>query len=138
MKNYLHKPFTVDEVITYPFQMSPYKSPSPDGYSASFLQANWGAIGDKVCKSVLKFLNDGDSLTMNQNFIPLFPKDKELVKLTDYHPNSLCNVLYKIIASLSQSTHAYSAHIISTNQSVFIPSHSLLIMFWLPMRFFMP
>lgn len=61
--------------------MSPYKSPHPDGYFASVFQAIWEVLGDNVCHSVLKFLNDEDSLTdINQTYITLIPKVKEQLR----------------------------------------------------------
>jgi hypothetical protein len=103
------------------------KSPGPDGYSAGFFQRSWPIVRGEVCKTVLDFLNYGifDS-SLNDTHIVLIPKIKNPVNVTDFRPISLCNVLYKIVAKvLANKMKIVLPHIISYNQSAFIPGRHI-------------
>lgn len=47
---------------------------------------------------LLECLNEGNSIfDLNETFITLIPKIKDLVFTVDFRPISLCNVVYKIL-----------------------------------------
>jgi hypothetical protein len=72
---------------------------------------------------VLAFLNDGifqDEI--NHIYIALIPKVKTQTFITEFHPISLCNVIYKLIAKvLANRMKKVLPTIISPSQSAFIP-----------------
>lgn len=78
-------------------QMYPLKALSPDGMPSIFFQYFWSTSEAVVTKMVLDFLNHGISPpNFNETHIVLIPKVKEPKRITEYRPNNLCNVVYKI------------------------------------------
>ena len=66
---------------------------------------------------------------VNHTFIALIPKLKNLMKVSESRPISLCNVLYKIISkTLANRLKTILLDLISSNQSAFIPSSLFLTM----------
>jgi hypothetical protein len=122
------KPFVAEEVVMALGQMHPLKSLGPDGFSACFYQRSWDTVKKEVCKSVLDFLNHGIfDPSINCTHIALIPKIKSPISLTDYRPISLCNVLYKFSSKvLANGLKKVLPHIISPNQSVFIPGRLIM------------
>ena len=58
-------------------------------------------MGEVVVTVVLDFLNDGIILlALNHTNIVLIPKVKNLEKMSNFRPISLCNVIYKIISKV--------------------------------------
>ena len=83
----------------------------------------WHIVGDNVVSVVLEFLNTSYLLPdLNHTYIVLIPKIKNPVKVSDYRPISLCNVIYKINAKvLANRLKQVLPHIISPTQSAFVP-----------------
>lgn len=96
-------------------------------FGAVFYQTHWEVIGEKVCTTVLEFLNGGTlSLSINSTFIAHIPKVQHPTSFNKFKPISLCNVLYKIITKiLANRLKRVLPSILSLNQSVFI--HGRLI-----------
>lgn len=71
----------------------------------------------------LKFLNGGGSVeSINQTFIVLIPKIKNIVRVSNFRPISLCNVLYKIIAkTIANRLNRCYLMLIYISQSGFVP-----------------
>jgi hypothetical protein len=79
-------------------------------------------VGEDVCKIVLNVLNSGVmNIGMNFTHIALVPKITNPVKVTDFRPISLCNVIYKLISKvLANRLKVWLPKIISPYQSAFI------------------
>ena len=101
MINMLTREFTGSEVKTALNQRYPLKSPGPDSTPPLFFQHFWPTIGNVVTKTVLDFLNLGIyPPNFNDTHIVLIPKVKELKRITNYCPISLCNVVYNLLRRL--------------------------------------
>ncbi|XP_062171134.1 uncharacterized protein LOC133876926 [Alnus glutinosa] len=123
MNHKLLRPFTGDEVRCALFQMHPFKSPGPDGFSARFFQQSWGVVGSDVTRVVLNVLNGGlIEGGINSTYICPVPKINSPSKVSDFRPISLCDVIYKIISKvLANRLKQVLPFIISSEQSAFIP-----------------
>ena len=91
--------------------------------NALFYQKFWHIVGDTVVSAAFEFLNSGHTLpTLNHTHIVLIPKVKNPVKMSDFRPTSLCNVIYKIIAKvLANKLKQVLPQIIAPTQSAFVP-----------------
>ncbi|KAL5563396.1 hypothetical protein UlMin_033143 [Ulmus minor] len=118
----LEQVFVAEYVKTAVFQMAPTKSPGADGMSTIFYQKFWPIVGEEVTAACLGFTNGGLSLgSINETIITLMPKIKNLTRITEFRPISLCNVLYKIISKmLANRLRKVMGTIISKGQSTFI------------------
>lgn len=80
-------------------------------------------MGNKVCSIVLDFLN-GDVFdnAFNYTYIVLISKSKNPSKASDFKPNSLCNVIYKLASKiLVNGLKLIMSSIFSNNQNAFLP-----------------
>ena len=103
--------------------MHPSKTPGPDGMIAFSFQKFWHKLGADVTNAVLSCLNSDIILqNINNTHIALIPKTKDPELITQYHPISLCNVLYKIISKMLVNRLKLNLpNLISNSQSAFVP-----------------
>ena len=127
MNEELLKEPTDAEIKDATFAINPDKAPGPDGFSASFFQANWDVVGPDVTKEIKTFFETG-ILRPSQNVthVRLIPKITGAKGVSDYRPIALCNVYFKIISKLlALRLKPTLQAIISENQSAFIPDRAI-------------
>ena len=109
------------------FAIHPDKASGPDGFFASFFQANWIAVGPAIVAEIREFFITGCMPdTINRTHVRLIPKGQNTLKVEDYRPIALCNVYYKIILKLlSLRLRPVLNEIISENQSAFLPGRAI-------------
>ena len=124
----LKRTFQGSEVHSAPKQMYHLKSLGPDGMPPLFFQHFWPSIGQLVTKTVLDFLNFGIAPPMfNDTHVVLIPKNKDPKNISDYHPISSCNVIFKLASKvIANKLKKILPFIISDTQSAFV--HGRLIM----------
>ncbi|KAL4342331.1 hypothetical protein GQ457_08G026080 [Hibiscus cannabinus] len=103
-------PFTDDEIL-YAFQdIDLCKAPDIDGLPGSFYRQQWDLTGQDIlhlCHSLIS--HRIDMTLVNKMVIALISKVKDLVRMKQLCPISLCMVVYKIVSKvlgLSASLHA--------------------------------
>ncbi|CAM8943237.1 unnamed protein product [Rhodiola kirilowii] len=123
MAQKLCKPVTELEIQAAVFQMGPTKVPGPDRFHALFYQKFWHIIKDKVIDTILRVFKDGKlEEGMNETLIVLIPKYRNLKKVEEFRPISLCNVSAKIVMKiLANRLKDILPLIISETQSAFVP-----------------
>lgn len=116
-----------DEIREEMFAIHPDKAPGPDGFSASFFQSNWEAVGPAICCEIKSFFVSGSLPNkINNTNIRLIPKITTPIKVSDYRPIALCNVYYKAISKLLAIRLKPVLHeIISEFQSAFVPDRAI-------------
>ena len=99
MNSKLSRAFTREEVVSALKQLHPLKSPGSDGMSTLFFQKYWNIVGTNVSNMVLNVLKSGMSLSnINKTNIALVPKTNNPLRMTEFRPISLCNVVYKLVS----------------------------------------
>jgi len=123
----IHAP-TQKEMKNACFAIHPDKAPGPEGFSASFFQANWATMGPHIIKEIQAFFSSGILPSkINHTHVRLIPKITSPKKVVDYRPIALCSVYYKIIAKLiSKRLQLVLQGIISENQSAFVTKRAIL------------
>uniref|UniRef100_A0A453H0Z0 Reverse transcriptase domain-containing protein n=1 Tax=Aegilops tauschii subsp. strangulata TaxID=200361 RepID=A0A453H0Z0_AEGTS len=123
MNDMLYAPFSEEEVSNALFQIGPLKAPGTDGFPARFYQRSWAVMKGEITAAVLEFFKTGIMPEgVNDTAIVLIPKVPFPKELKEFHPISLCNVVYKIVSKcLVNRLRPLLADLISENQSAFIP-----------------
>ena len=93
--------FTREEVVVALKQMEPLKAPGPNGLPPLFFQHYWQAVRDDVTEAVLSCLSTGViPSSINRTFITLIPKVKSPLKVSEFRPIPLCNIIYKLVSKV--------------------------------------
>ena len=125
--NMLIKDSTAEEIREATFAIHPDKAPGPDGFSASFFQANWETVGPTVIAEIKNFFSTGViRSSQHETHVRLIPKNTGAKKVYDYRPIALCNVYFKIISKMLSLRIKPVLHaIISENQSAFTSGRAI-------------
>lgn len=118
---------TSEEIHLALLAIHPGKAPGPDGFSASFFQANWVTVGADIVKEIQHFFTSGSlPRTINSTHVRLIPKSTTAKLVSDYRPIALCNVYYKIISKLlAHRLKQILPDLISENQSAFVHGRAI-------------
>lgn len=122
LSSFLDLDFTAEDIRRVVFDIGTLKAPGKDGFPALFFQRFWDKVGPSVTRACLECLNKGASMeSMNETIITLIPKLKNSVRMSEFRPISLCNVIYKIIAkSIANRFRVVLDGVVSESQSAFI------------------
>eukprot|EP00253_Pinus_taeda_P033311 PITA_33311 len=125
---FLEADVTNNEIKTTLFAMEPDKAPSPDGFTARFLQNCWQIVEKDLCRMVQKSQacqKIGGSI--NSAFLALIPKEKGANSFTRFRPISLCNIGYKLITKvIANRLKIILPDIIPENQGGFIHGRQIV------------
>lgn len=109
------------------FYMGRYKSPGPDGMTVTFYKHYWGIVHEATVKEVQVFFQSGIlRKASNHTFITLIPKSDNPLRVDQYRPIALCNVIFKIITKiLATRLRLVLDSIIHPSQAAFIPNRCI-------------
>lgn len=92
---------STSEITKQFFKLNPNKAPGPDGLISGFFKASWDILGEEVILSVQHFFASSFlHSAANSTILSLIPKFPGATKITDYHPISCLNTVYKVISRL--------------------------------------
>lgn len=97
----LEAPPHLHEIESAVFELGPNKAPGPDGVNARLIQGNWAAFKPSVENKVTIFFETSClSPFISKSNMVLIPKKDNPVRVTNFRPISICNVIYKIISKI--------------------------------------
>jgi hypothetical protein len=104
------------------------KAPGPDGFSMAFFQACCVVLKEDIMKVFPDFHARGKfERSLNASFISLILKTLGAVDLKDFHPSSLVQNIYKIIAKiLANKLKMVLEKLISKSHNAFIRGRQVL------------
>ena len=114
--------FQAKEVYQALKQVATLTTLGPNGMSPIFYKSFWHIVGKDVTAVVLNALNSHIiPECINTTFISLIPKIKNLKKVADFRPISLCNVIYKLNAKVvANHLKKFLVQTVPDSQSVFL------------------
>ena len=113
-------PYHAMEVLEALKMMHPNKAPGPDGLNALFFPVILGCFQSGFGHFEWKA---GPSCpTLNHTNVVLITKIPNATKLVNFHPVSLCNVIYKLVIKvITNRLKNLLPKVISVTQSAFTP-----------------
>jgi len=122
MNALLNREFQEMEIEKALRKMDPTMAPGPDGIPPLFYQHYWSTVRNNVICTTLNFLNHGIAPPkFHETRIVLIPKTKDLERVTDYRPISLCNVAYKLASKVVENRmKVVLQEVVCENQSAFV------------------
>lgn len=102
MNEDLSKAYSREEIYAALHQMKPLIAPGPNIIPSIFFKKFWHIVRDSLIELVLQILSTCQfPLDLKHTFISLNPKRNPIVTAVDFHPISLCNVIYKLISKVT-------------------------------------
>eukprot|EP00253_Pinus_taeda_P017577 PITA_17577 len=119
---------TIEEVEEVVLNMKKGKAPGPDGFTVEFYQAGWHFLGQEILEVVEEScLKQKIWPGINSTFLTLIPKSNNSEEAQGFRPIALCNVIYKIIATLIvKKLKPLLPSIISPEQTGFVEGRQIL------------
>eukprot|EP00253_Pinus_taeda_P009398 PITA_09398 len=104
------------------------KAPGPDGFTVEFFQAGWNFLASDVLEVVEEArINQRTWPGINSTLLTLIPKTNQADHADGFRPIALCNVIYKIVASImAQRLKLILPSIISPEQTGFVEGRQIL------------
>ena len=91
---YCYQDFLVAENLVAKSQFSCSEALRLDGFHVAFYHKYWDVVSTQVTLACLGVLNGGNLVeVVNATNIVLIPKKKVPVRLVEYRPISLCNII---------------------------------------------
>nr|XP_048336943.1 uncharacterized protein LOC107411956 [Ziziphus jujuba var. spinosa] len=114
---------TAEEIHNTVKRMHPIKAPGPDGMPALFFQKYWSTVGEDVVSLIQNaFRTIIFPPAINNTYMVLIPKTKQISSFNHLRPISLCNSVYKALSKLlADRIRPFLDKIISPFQAAFIP-----------------
>ncbi|GKV27934.1 hypothetical protein SLEP1_g37047 [Rubroshorea leprosula] len=127
-KEWLERPFSVEEIEEGLRSCDGSKAPGPDGYNFNFLKFAWHCIKEDFINFFSEFHRNGKLVRgLNSSFIALIPKKLNAVELKDFRPISLIGCVYKLLAKvLANRLKTVISEIVSDTQSAFVGGRQLV------------
>ncbi|GLT56373.1 hypothetical protein SLA2020_294170 [Shorea laevis] len=127
-KEWLERPFTVEEIEEGLKSCEGSKAPGPDGYNFNFLKFFWNSIKDDFVEFFGEFHQNGKLVRgLNSSFLTLIPKKLNPRELKDFRPISLIGCVYKLLSKVLANRLKYAMpEIISETQSAFVGGRQLV------------
>eukprot|EP00253_Pinus_taeda_P035515 PITA_35515 len=124
----LMRKITMEEVEDIVRNMKRNKAPGPDGYTVEFFQAGWKFLAIEVLEVVEEArINQRIWPGINSTLLTLIPKTNQAEQADGFRPIALCNVIYKIVASIvAQRLKLILPSIISPEQTGFVEGRQIL------------
>jgi len=119
---------TLEEVEEVVKGLKGNKAPRPYGYTAEFYQACWNFIGEEILEVLEEVcIHQKVWPGLNSTLLTLIPKSAHSESVEGFRPITLCNVIYKIIATLMvKKLKPILPNIISPEQTGFMEGRKIL------------
>eukprot|EP00253_Pinus_taeda_P001856 PITA_01856 len=124
----LMRKITMEEVEDIVRNMKRNKAPGPDGYTVEFFQAGWKFLAAEVLEVVEEArINQRIWPRINSTLLTFIPKTNQADQANGFRPIALCNVIYKIVASVvAQRLKLILSSIISPEKTGFVEGRQIL------------
>ncbi|GKU90755.1 hypothetical protein SLEP1_g4707 [Rubroshorea leprosula] len=127
-KDWLERPFSVEEIEEGLRSCEGSKAPGPDDYNFNFLKFAWHCIKEDFINFFSEFHCNGKLVRgLNSSFLTMIPKKLNAVELKDYRPISLIGCVYKLLVKvLANRLKSVISEIVSETQSAFVRGRQLV------------
>ncbi|GLT33525.1 hypothetical protein SLA2020_081070 [Shorea laevis] len=127
-KEWLERPFTVEEIQEGLQSCEGSKAPGPNKYNFNLFKFMWNSVKEDFVDFFREFHQNSKLVRgLNSSFLALIPKKLSPKELTDFRPISLLRCVYKLLAKvLANRLKMVMSAIISETQSAFVGGRQLV------------